>query len=451
MGDSRKDPVTEELENCELEQLAPYALKSKERRGSLGTSFREHDEPTPLECRTEYHRDRDRIVWSRAFKRMQHKTQVFPHYVEDHYRRRLTHALEVAQIATTVARALKLNEAATEAIALGHDLGHAPFGHAGERALNKKLVDLLKGRKFKKFKGKKYPVPVFGFDHCVHSVEVVSRVEREYCMGNSGYYGLNLTFDVRDGILKHMRKDPKRRGPLSTVKKVVKYPSFAKFEDNMGSLEAQCVYFADKVAYLLGDIEDGIRGDIFSCNELEKDHFIEAVWAEHRKRRPEEHLERLNISDVDSYLGFRRKALAALILNVRETAEEQIRDQGIGSIDDVFTYNQRIVEVSENLESSWDSFRDQWMIGQLYKHKDVMAAEFKAVKIITDLFDAYMESQDLIDHDYYGNSCQVYRNLGITDERVLHLITVRNYIAGMTDPFAAHQHSRLFTASEHVR
>jgi dGTPase len=133
-----------DLESHERD-LAPYALKSKERRGQLRESFREARTKAKLEYRTEYHRDRDRILWCKAFKRLQHKTQVFPHYVEDHYKRRLTHSLEVAQIATTVARALRLNEAATEAIALGHDLGHTPFGHAGEKALNSILTGKCEG------------------------------------------------------------------------------------------------------------------------------------------------------------------------------------------------------------------------------------------------------------------------------------------------------------------
>ncbi|GAI96283.1 unnamed protein product, partial [marine sediment metagenome] len=239
---------------------------------------REAPTKAKLKFRTEYHRDRDRILWSKAFKRLQHKTQVFPHYVEDHYKRRLTHSLEVAQIATTVARALRLNEAATEAIALGHDLGHTPFGHAGEKALNKILTAESKVLdpgirkeigKLKKLKSKK--VPIFGFDHCVHAIEVVSRIEKEYDH-ETHHGGLNLTFDVRNGILKHMcsREDTKikKERPFSNIPGVVKFDKYKDFDTNKGSLEAQCVYFADKVTYLLGDIEDSIRSNILKCEEL---------------------------------------------------------------------------------------------------------------------------------------------------------------------------------------
>jgi len=187
--------TTEDLESRELD-LASYALKSKERREELGEGFREAPTKAKLEFRTEYHRDRDRILWSKAFKRLQHKTQVFPHYVEDHYKRRLTHSLEVAQIATTVARALRLNEVATEAIAFGHDLGHTPFGHAGESALNKilNLKLIVKSTNIQELQNTisnelnnhsvesddNLPVPIFGFDHCVHAIEVVSRIAKEY-------------------------------------------------------------------------------------------------------------------------------------------------------------------------------------------------------------------------------------------------------------------------------
>jgi len=143
---------TEQLEKQEFKNLKPYALKVKERKKSLGEHFRKY-KPAYLEFRTQYQRDRDRIVWAKSFKRLQNKTQIFPYYAEDHYTRRLTHSLEVAQIATTIARALKLNEDATEAIALSHDIGHTPFGHAGEAALNKILID--KGKKLQRRKKRK--------------------------------------------------------------------------------------------------------------------------------------------------------------------------------------------------------------------------------------------------------------------------------------------------------
>jgi dGTPase len=165
------------LEDKERRELAQYALKSADRREQLGERFRESREDpqgSPLEYRTEYHRDRDRIIWSSAFRRLQHKTQIFPHYVEDRYRRRLTHSLEVAQIAGTLCRALKLNEVAAEAMGLGHDVGHAPFGHAGEKSLNQKLQKRLRSSETaaEEITTEADPlysteVLLYGFDHCV--------------------------------------------------------------------------------------------------------------------------------------------------------------------------------------------------------------------------------------------------------------------------------------------
>lgn len=245
---------TEDLETQECE-LASYALKSKDRREQLGGSFREATPKAKLKFRTEYHRDRDRILWSKAFERLQNKTQVFPHYVEDHYKRRLTHSLEVSQIATTVARALNLNETATEAIALGHDLGHTPFGHAGEQALNKILNLKLKdqNKSIQELQntiineqnnhivdhGNNSPIPILGFDHCAHAIEVVSRIEKEYD-DETQHGGLNLTFDVRDGILKHMCErtsdEDKQERPFSNIADLTQFHEYKSFGANKGSL-----------------------------------------------------------------------------------------------------------------------------------------------------------------------------------------------------------------------
>jgi dGTPase len=229
MAKSKGEKFAEFLEEQELKNLERYALKSRERRELLQNHFRQAKIRTPLEYRTEYHRDRDRIVWSKSFKRLQHKTQVFPHYTLDHYRRRLTHSLEVAQIATTVARSMRLNETATEAISLGHDLGHPPFGHAGERALSKSLVSAIDKIRHGKnrINYRNIPIPLLGFDHCAHAIETVSFIEREYASETKAG-GLNLTFDIRDGILKHMfdYRTPPLDRPLSKMSIVTNFASF---------------------------------------------------------------------------------------------------------------------------------------------------------------------------------------------------------------------------------
>jgi len=460
--------TTKDLESHELD-LAPYALKSKERREKLGKSFREAPTKAKLEFRTEYHRDRDRILWSKAFKRLQHKTQVFPHYVEDHYKRRLTHSLEVSQIATTVARALNLNEAATEAIALGHDLGHTPFGHAGESALNKilnlkitvqnKNIQELKNAIKNKLnnhvvnRDDNLSIPIFGFDHCVHAIEVVSRIAKEYD-NETNQGGLNLTFDVRDGILKHMcertRDKEKQERPFSNIVDLTKFHKYKSFGVNKGSLEAQCVYFADKVTYLLGDIEDGVRPDILKCKELDKDPFFAKLsekYKPHRKDTKDE----LKLKSEDGFMLFRSKVLTTLILDCIDNAKTNIQQKSFKNVEEVLSPGERIVFLSDDLKKSWTDFYRTWMVDKLFKNDRVVACSFKAEKIVTDLFNAYFEKPDLINSEYYEHCEEVYKKIGISDEKLLKLIIVRNYIAGMTDAFASDQHARLYMPLERIR
>jgi dGTPase len=388
------------LERDEVEKTEPYALRSSERRDLLKDHFRQQKIKTLLEYRTEYHRDRDRILWSKSFKRLQHKTQIFPHYFEDHYRRRLTHSLEVAQIATTVARALKLNEVATEAIALGHDLGHTPFGHAGEKALSKvmgeKVEELGKGRKSKKRLD--VPIPIDGFDHCAHAIEVVSYIEKEY-LTETDSYGLDLTFDVRDGILKHMfdYDEPPSGRPLSMMSIIVKFQAFKDYQNNKGSLEAQCVYFADKVAYLLGDIEDGIRSRILKEDDLNKTRFFSLLRKRYKKYRG---TSKLNLKKIEDFTSFRSKALSILILDCIDTTSNRIKDYRIRNIDEIFQIPNRLVYVSDDLSKAWDKFYDEWMKNNLFIHESVIACSFKAEKIINDLFEAYTKEESLISFKY---------------------------------------------------
>lgn len=462
--------TTEDLESHELD-LAPYALKSKERREELGESFREAHTKAKLEFRTEYHRDRDRILWSKAFKRLQHKTQVFPHYVEDHYKRRLTHSLEVAQIATTVARALRLNEVATEAIALGHDLGHTPFGHAGESALIKILnLNLtVKNTNIQELQNTirnelnnhsvesddNLPIPIFGFDHCVHAIEVVSRIAKEYD-NETKHGGLNLTFDVKDGILKHMCErttaEEKRERPFSNIEGLKKFEKYNCFGTNKGSLEAQCVYFADKVTYLLGDIEDGVRSDILKCEELNKDPFFAKLNEKYQYHRKDTK-EKLKLESKDDFMLFRSKVLTTLILDCIDNTKNNITKNSLEkkNVDEVLSNSERIVFLSHDLKKSWTNFYQTWMVDNLFKNARVVACSFKAEKIVTDLFNAYFEKPDLINSEYYEHCEKVYKKIGISDEKLLKLIIVRNYIAGMTDPFASDQHARLYMALERIR
>jgi len=435
---------TNGLEQRELRDLASYALRSSERRAKI-INFREY-KLAELEYRTEYHRDRDRIIWSKTFKRLQHKTQIFPYYADDHYRRRLTHSLEVAQIGATIARALGLNEIATEAIALGHDLGHTPFGHAGEETLNNILVE--EGTK-RKMKSSDTVIPIFGFDHCVHAIEVVTRIEQEYITENE-HPGLNLTFDIKDGILKHMcsREPVDAKRPFSTISEVVKFEPYRDFGNNNGSLEAQCVHFSDGLAYLLSDIEDGIRCNVLPCKEFEKDDFIRCILEKYDELR-KEHSD-IKLENIDDFLFFRRKAITVLILNCIQTSQKAIQDEGIKSIDDVLTKKMRFVAVDNSVSKLWDRFYKKWMYGLFFNDKRVVSCSYKAENIITQLFNAYFKKIELIPEDYRKETRKSYTPYIDECDDLLRLVTVRNYIAGMTDIFATKQHAFLFMSLEQV-
>jgi len=433
------------LEEQECKTLSSYALKAEERRNNLKEKFRERPPKAPLEHRTGYHRDRDRILWSKTFKRLQHKTQIFPHYVEDHYKRRLTHSLEVSQIATTVARALKLNEVATEAIALGHDLGHTPFGHAGEKALNKILTGDSQKVKIEKRDGTL--IPIFGFDHCVQAIEVVSRIEKEYRYETS-HGGLNLTFDVRDGILKHMyEREHDEDRPFSNIPAVVEFPEYKMYRDNKSSLEAQCVHFADKLAYLLGDIEDGVRSNILQCRDLNDGPFFQKLRSKYKQYRGDT----VELRKKDEFESFRSKALTTFILDCIDNATKNLNRIGLKSVDEVLSSNERIVFASDDLKESWTSFYNKWMRDNLFENEVVEACTFKAEQIVTDLFKAYLDNTKLIKKTYRDHCRIAYKDIHNSDEYSFKLILVRNYIAGMTDAFASDQHARLYMPLERIR
>jgi dGTPase len=450
---------SKELEERELSEVAPYGLRSAERRRSLGERFRMCLEPTQLEYRTEYHRDRDRILWSTAFKRLQHKTQIFPHYVSDPFRRRLTHSLEVAQIATTLARALRLNQVAAEAIALAHDIGHTPFGHGGEEALNRRLVALVKPNDWlNNWDGCVATIPpavrrqvlgtsvaVYAFDHCVQGVEEVSRVSSEYA---PLYPGLNLTFDVRDGILKHIydRTPDRAEGGLSFVsslENIVRLSEFAEFGRNSGSLEAQCVWFADKVGYLLGDMDDSLRSHLVSYKELSGTELVRVLDEEFKRRRngvP------APIESHEDFLAFQRRALAVLILDCVETSSARLGQVAPHSVDDVLAHGERLVNVDERIRKAWDAHYAVFCRERIFRHENVQACCFKAQTIVDQLFAAYWQNPDLIPEGFRRRTERAYG--GIIGAEEVRVMSVRNYIAGMTDPYATAQHKRLYMSSE---
>lgn len=442
------------------EKLAEYALEPERRKKELkkqGIPFREPEERERDEGpRTDYHRDRDRIVWSTAFRRMQNKTQVFAHDEDDHFRRRLTHSIEVAAIACAIARRLNLNEVATEAIALGHDIGHAPFGHAGEKALNEIL------RKYPFPPGINQVVPLKGFDHCAHAIEVVSRIETL----NGTYPGLGLTLDIRDGILKHIyhqKRDPEdlAEEPFSALSEIVKCEKYKDYKCNHGSLEAQCVWFADKLTYAFDDIEDAIRAKIFNFDIIKQRKMLHEfdkmpndlgissdlgnnnVLNEYKKRIRDamrildcdiikavrkskldevlrnlfkEHYDGKNgkadiknlyeksdkiqenhpDDDVRQYLFWRNKTMTIMIDDCVKATMKRI-DNKFHSVADILNHNERLVDVSKDLRDAWreseHNFYKNAMVGILFKHRLVLKHMYNAEQKIRKLFEIYKNEE----------------------------------------------------------
>ncbi|MGD0264748.1 MAG: dGTP triphosphohydrolase [Candidatus Methylomirabilota bacterium] len=442
------------LEEEEEERLAPYALKSR-----VAGEHREHREKSPLQYRTQFHRDRDRIIWCRTFKRLQHKTQIFPHYVTDHFRRRLTHTLEVSQIATTIARALYLNEVATEAMALAHDLGHAPFGHAGEIALDAAVRDAQGQRPDNP------NIPIWSFNHAVQGVELLERIEQEYATpGMKPMYGLNLTREVREGVLKHRRWKAWTNAPpcpaggtpkpsLWRLADLAGYSKYTHFGTHPGSLEAQCVLLADKVAYFFADLEDGLRSGILPYRALTdalttlKDLFQRTFEEEQRMHNVTYQPPHAGVDDIDAFLDFRRKGIAAFILAAVRHAWEDLQRDRVTSPDEG---SRRIyVALPPDIEEEKESVYGKLVQGIVLTNYRYQTMEEKAKRIVSDLFKAYLKKQSLIPKDFRDRTCTAYRDL-VSSEELIELLAAKNYVAGMTDSFAISNHADLFMSSKQV-
>jgi len=372
----------EELEELEAQRLASYAVKSRESRG------RGHDEPEHP-YRTAFQRDRDRIVHTTAFRRLEYKTQVFVNYEGDYYRTRLTHSIETAQIGRTMARALGGNEDLTEAVSLAHDLGHTPFGHSGEIALN----ELMKEHG--------------GFNHNYQSVRIVEKLERRY----PDFPGLNLTWEVREGIVKHTTE--------YDVSQATGY------EPEMhASLGGQLVNAADEIAYTTHDLDDGLRSELIQVSDL---HDMQ-LWVEA--------LRTLGIEERDFTDIARHRVIRHLInlevTDVIQTVATRLREWGILSPEDVRRAPQNLVDFSPELQSRNRELKD-FLLERLYRHPRVMRMQVKARRLIRQLFEAYLSEPRQL-------PLWVQARLADgTPERV-----VCDYIAGMTDRFAIQEYGKLF-------
>ncbi len=379
----------EEIEKREYEWLAPYAMKSAE------TGGRCHDE-AEHPYRTVYQRDKDRIIYSTAFRRLEYKTQVFVNHEGDYYRTRLTHTLEVAQISRTLARALRLNEDLVEAIALAHDLGHTPFGHSGEWT----LAELMKDHG--------------GFDHNTHGLRIVDVLEKRY----PDFCGLNLTREVRRGIIRHSTPfDETRMGP----------------DDIPGPLllEIQVADIADEIAYDNHDLDDGLKSGLLGEKDLSGIPMWDEAVSDVKTRFP----------DIDGET--RRSQIVRYLIHLHVTdvinnALDRISALNIKSTSDPEGRRERIVDFSEDMKEKRLLFKDA-LTNKLYRHYRVIRMSNKAARFLKTLFRVYCDSPEQL-------APRIQEKIG---ERGKYRV-ICDYIAGMTDRYALDQYKKFFEPYERV-
>ena len=377
-------------------RLASYAATSAASRG------RRFPEQGPA-SRTEFQRDRDRIIHSTAFRRLEYKTQVFVNHEGDLFRTRLTHSIEVAQIARSIARNLRLNEDLVEAISLAHDLGHTPFGHAGQDALNGCMKDYG------------------GFEHNLQSLRVVDELEEHY----GAFDGLNLMFETREGILKHC-----------SVENATKLGEIGqRFIDNkQPTLEAQLANLADEIAYNNHDIDDGLRSGLLTMAQLDEVDF----WARHRSE----------VEIIYPGIGGRRvvhetirRMINALIVDLIQTSQTRIQEAQLITVEDVRNV-QTLITFSDGMRKEAMLLK-RFLRENLYRHYQVNRMTSKARRIVRELFEAFMQEPRLLPPDYQLQSID-----GNPDRSRIQARKVADYIAGMTDRYAMREHRRLFMVDE---
>ena len=370
-------------------ELAPYAARPDRSRG------RRHREAPPRE-RSEYQRDRDRIIHSNAFRRLEYKTQVFVNHEGDLFRTRLTHSLEVAQIARSVARSLRLDEDLTEAVALAHDLGHTPFGHTGQDALNACMK------------------PYGGFEHNLQSLRVVDVLEQRY----GAFDGLNLTFEAREGILKHCSlKNARTLGDVGE----------RFIRKRRPSLEAQIANLADEIAYNNHDVDDGLRSGLLELESLAKVGIVGRHLKAALREFPRLAGSRLVYETV-------RRMIDTLVTDLIRASAENIRRAAPASINEVrrapalIGFSSRILEQSRELK--------RFLHENLYRHQRVLRTSTKARRIVTELFGALLAEPRLLPPDFQARAREDAPR------------AIADYIAGMTDRYAIREHRRLFAMEE---
>ena len=375
-----------DLEKLESNTLAPFAVKSGE---SQGRQYSEEEH----QYRTRFQRDRDRIIHTSAFRRLEYKTQVFVYHEGDYYRTRLTHSLEVAQIARSICKSLQLNEDLAESVALSHDLGHPPFGHTGQDVLNRLMKDHG------------------GFEHNKQSLRILKLLEKRY----PEFDGLNLTWDVLEGICKHTKDE---ENPITSAEGV-KYPS----------LEAQIADYADGIAYNAHDLDDGITSNLLDLDQLRK----VALWKENEDRFDKKY------SGLDFKLKkyqVVRSIINELTTDLRDATSKNIEDHKVTSVDEVrrapvrmATFGKEVAEKNKELK--------KFLHKNMYSHRKVLRMEFKAGLTLNGIFAAYTKMPGLLPESVLKNEAH-----GTLERRMC------DYVSGMTDRYALNEHKNLYSSDE---
>jgi len=385
------------------EGSAPYASKPAESRGRL---YPEPEHP----IRSAFQRDRDRIIHSTAFRRLTYKTQVFVYHEGDHYRTRLTHTLEVAQIARTISRALGLDEDLAETLALAHDLGHTPFGHAGEEALNAEMARFG------------------GFSHNDQTLRILTRLERRY----AEFDGLNLTWEALEGTVKH---NGPLRGPLLTTPVP---PTIAEYDhryplalDTFPSAEAQVAALSDDVAYNNHDIDDGLRAGLFTVADLADVPLVGPVFHEVDSRFPGLDESRLIHEAI-------RRLIDRMVKDLIRETHDRLVASGAGCADDVRALDAPTAAFSEEMRRN-DRALKGFLFERMYRHDRVNRMSANARRVVHDLFQAYLAETQMLPAEW--------RDLTAGPGEPQTARVAADYLAGMTDRFALEEHRRLFDAA----
>lgn len=371
-------------------------------RTSKGRLYKEKEDVN----RSIYQRDRDRVIHSSAFRRLEHKTQVFVHHEGDHYRSRLTHSLEVSQIARTIARMLVLDEDLSEVIALAHDLGHTPFGHAGEEALNKSMSDYG------------------GFDHNAQTLRIITLLEKKYF----SFDGLNLTWETLEGIVKHNGPLKENNLPFA-IQDYLENGMNLEIETWCGP-EAQVASLSDDIAYFSHDFEDGVRANFFTLEEIIDTFSILSDVKKNLNKKINDYSVKRIVNEI------RRLIISKMITDLVIKTTENITKFQPKSSQDVRLLGKPLIEFSDAMTLSMREIR-AFLTTKMYKHYEINRMTSKAKRIVSDLFEIYSQEADCLPNEWKLNYDMAKNSFA------RHRI-IADYIAGMTDRFAINEHKKLY-------